>query len=59
MFYVVVIRNTVTLVYYGLTFYVPSLGTNPYLSLIFSGLVEVSIFSINKAQLYTNLHKST
>ena len=34
-------RNAITLVYYGLTFYLPSLGANPYLSLILSGLIEV------------------
>ena len=36
------VRNTTTLVYYGLTFYTPSLGSNPYLSLLLSGLIEVS-----------------
>ena len=34
-------RNAMILVYNGLTFYLPNLGGNPYLSLFFSGLIEV------------------
>ena len=38
---VVFFRNSIILVYYGLTFYLPKLGGNPYLSLFLSGLIEV------------------
>ena len=37
-------RNAVVLVYYGLTFYLPKLGGNPYLSLFLAGVFEVNPF---------------
>ena len=42
MFYVCsYFRIAQTLVYFGLTFYLPNLGGNSYLSLLVSGLIEV------------------
>ena len=35
-------RNATSLLYFGLMYYFPDLGPNPYLSLLFLGLVEVS-----------------